>query len=304
MSAKAAAADTGVTVSPEPPVDPDRRRCLFAAAGLGLAWQAPAQGAVSARPALMLATDAPSVPDPRGWLVSEKLDGVRACWDGQVLRLRSGLPVAAPAWFTAGWPGTPLDGELWAGRGRFETLVGTVRRLQPDEGAWRAVRYALFDLPGADGSFAERARRLQALAVQVKQAHLGAVEQHRLDDPAALQRLLDKVVAAGGEGLMLHREAAPWRAGRSADLLKLKPLADAEAVVTGHEPGQGRHAGRLGALRVRMPDGRQFRLGTGFSDADRAAPPPPGSVVTYRYRGFTDAGLPRFASFLRVRTLP
>jgi DNA ligase-1 len=42
-------------------------------------------------------------------------------------------------------------------------------------------------------------------------------------------------------------------------------------------------------------------LGTGFTDAQRAAPPAIGTWVTYRYRGTTDKGVPRFASFLRVR---
>lgn len=285
-------------------MDPDRRRCLAALAAFGLATPAWSDVGLAGPPALMLAGHAPPAPDPRGWLVSEKLDGVRAVWDGRALRLRSGQPVAAPAWFTAALPAIALDGELWAGRGRFELLVGTVRRHLPDDAAWQAVRYALFDLPGADGPFADRARRLAVLAAQLGQRHVAAVEQHRLDDPQALQRHLEAVVAAGGEGLMLHRAAAAWQAGRSPDLLKLKPVADAEAVVTGHEPGQGRHAGRLGALQVRTPDGRHFRLGTGFSDSQREAPPPVGSVVTYRYRGLTEAGLPRFASFLRVRALP
>ena len=63
----------------------------------------------------------------------------------------------------------------------------------------------------------------------------------------------------------------------------------------------GKFAGKLGALLVEMPDGRRFRIGTGFSDVQRAVPPPLGSIVTYRYRGMTARGLPRFASFLRIR---
>lgn len=254
-------------------------------------------------PALMLARDAAPEIDPAGFLVSEKLDGVRAVWDGHTLRFRSGLPVPAPAAFTAGLPPTPLDGELWAGRGRFEALSGAVRRSPASEAAWRGVRYAVFDLPGAPGPFAERAARLAALLPPLALPHLHAVAQEALADRAALQRRLQAVLSAGGEGLMLHRAAAPWRAGRSDDLLKLKPLADAEAVVVGHEPGRGRHAGRLGALRVRTADGVVFRLGTGFSDAEREAPPAVGETVTFTHRGFTAGGVPRFAAFLRVRPL-
>lgn len=288
----------------EPAMSIDRRCCLSCLASLGLGVHGLAVAGSAQRPALMEAREAPDLVDPRGWLVSEKLDGVRAFWDGRVLRFRSGGRIVAPEGFTAALPRMALDGELWMGRSQFERLVGTVRRHRPEEGAWRHVRYALFDLPGAPGPFADRAARLQRIVRQTGAAHVEAVVQQRVADAAALQRHLDAVVADGAEGLMLHRADGLWRPGRSPDLLKLKPLADAEAVVLGHEPGQGRHAGRLGALMVKSPDGRRFRLGTGFSDAERDAPPPVGAVVTYTYRGFTEAGLPRFASFLRVRRLP
>lgn len=265
-------------------------------------------GAVAATPpgapALILAQRAPAGIDPAGWLVSEKLDGVRAYWDGRVLRFRSGQAIAAPAWFVAPLPAQPLDGELWIGRRRFEQLSGTVRREVPDDAAWRAVRYMLFDLPGAPGDFSARLARLQGIVAQVRVGWLQAVPQQRIADRTALDRLFDEVVAGGGEGLMLHRADAPWSPGRSDALLKLTPYLDAEATVVAHIPGKGRHRGRLGALEVRAPDGRRFRLGTGFSDAARASPPALGSEVTYRYRELTAQGLPRFPVFLRVRDLP
>ncbi len=271
------------------------RRGLLAAALAGTALPA------AAKPVLMLAREAAAGIDPAGWLVSEKYDGVRAVWNGRALAFRSGLPVHAPAWFTARLPALPLDGELWLGRGSFESLAGAVRRARPLDAEWRALRYMVFDLPGAAGSFAERAARVAALAEAARWPQLVAVPQDTLPDRAALARRLESVVQGGGEGLVLHRAAAPWRAGRSDDLLKLKPLHDAEAVVLGHEPGQGRFAGRLGALRVRNEDGVEFLVGTGFSEAQRANPPNEGSVITYTHRGFTAQGVPRFASFLRLR---
>jgi DNA ligase-1 len=264
-------------------------------------WALPARAGAAGGPGVMLGRDAPPDVDPAGWLVSEKLDGVRALWDGRHLRFRSGQPVSAPAWFTARLPAEPLDGELWLGRGLFDALSGAVRRLQPLDGEWRALRYCVFDQPGANGPFAERAARLQALARSVAWPPLVAVAQQRLADRQALAARLADVVQGGGEGLMLHRADAVWQPGRSDALLKLKPMHDAEAVVIGHVAGRGRHAGRLGALRVRGEDGREFLLGTGFSDHERETPPPPGTVVTYRYRGSTAGGVPRFASFLRVR---
>ncbi len=271
-----------------------RRTCLAWFAGLSLP-------AAAAPTTVRLAREAPNAIDPAGWLVSEKYDGVRALWDGEVLRFRSGLPVAAPAWFLARLPVTPLDGELWLGRGRFDAVSGTVRKLQPLDEEWRALRYMVFDLPGGGGPFSQRAARIEALARKLAWPQLQSVAQAPVADRAALAQRLAEVVAGGGEGLMLHRADAPWLPGRSEALLKMKPLHDAEAVVIGHVAGRGRHTGRLGALRVRNDDGVEFLLGTGFSDAQRAQPPLPGSVVTYTHRGSTSGGVPRFASFLRVR---
>jgi DNA ligase-1 len=176
-----------------------------------------------------------------------------------------------------------------------------VRRDVPVDAEWREVRYMIFDLPGAAGHFAERAGRIAELVALAHQPWLQAVEQKRVADAAALQKLLTKTVKDGGEGLVLHRANALWSPGRSDALLKFKPLPDEEARVVAHLPGKGRNQGRLGALLLEMPDGQRFALGTGFTDAQRAAPPAVGSTVTYRYRDRTPKGLPKFASFLRVR---
>jgi DNA ligase 1 len=275
-----------------------RHFCLAAATALaGLATDSQATP-----PPLMQARDAAAgAIDPSGFLVSEKLDGLRAHWDGRQLRFRGGGLIAAPAWFTAALPAQSLDGEIWAGRGGFEQASGTARRAVPDEAAWRHLHYALFDLPGDPRPFVARAQALATLASRLQRPFVTAVAQETLPDAAALARRLDEVLRAGGEGLMLHRAAALWQPGRSADLLKLKPQADAEAVVLGHLPGRGRHEGRMGALRVQLPDGREFRLGTGFTDAERETPPPVGARVSFRYQGLTDDGLPRFARYWRVR---
>ncbi len=281
----------------------NRRRCLAALVGC-VAWPAaPAWAARHRNQGLMLAGEAAADMDPAGFLVSEKLDGARALWDGQQLRFRSGLPVQAPRWFTQALPKHPLDGELWMARGQFEALSGAVRRLQPDDSEWRRISYQVFDLPGAEGPFVKRAAALQALMKQVDRPALQGVVQRTVAGPQDLQRWLDQVVQAGGEGLMLHRADAHWVAGRSTSLLKLKPLHDAEAQVVAHLPGKGRHAGRLGALQVRTPEGVIFAIGTGLDDAQRDQPPPLGAWVTYSHRGYTAGGVPRFASFLRVRTL-
>lgn len=275
-----------------------RRSCL---ALLALA-AVPALPALAAdAPALLLAqVYRPGLPLQDYW-VSEKYDGVRGFWDGRTLRTRGGETVQAPAWFTAGWPEVPMDGELWAGRGRFSHAQSTTRQQQPGDVAWRQMRFMVFDLPGDKGTFDQRLPALNALVESLGQPWVQAVPQRRVANDAALQALLHRTVRAGGEGLMLHRGASLYRAGRSDDLIKVKTHEDTEARVVAHLPGKGRHAGRLGALLVETPSGQRFRLGAGFSDADRERPPPVGSWVTYRFRGTHDGGLPRFASFVRER---
>lgn len=233
--------------------------------------------------------------------VSEKLDGVRGRWDGEHLWTRGGHRIHAPTWFTRGWPATPMDGELWMGRGRFERTSATVRTARPVDADWRAMRFMVFDLPSHPGPFEAR---LVALRRDVRGAGvpwLRAVPQVRVPDASTLEQRLDEVEARGGEGLMLHHRDSIYRNGRSEWLLKYKRHDDAEARVIAHLPGRGKYDGMTGSLLVERPDGMRFRLGSGLSDAQRAAPPPIGAWVTYRYDGFTSKGLPRFARFLRVR---
>lgn len=287
----------------------NRGRRTLVSAGLLAPWLCLSRTGLAATPKshadaearVMLAKPWQTTLNPADFLVSEKLDGVRALWDGSTLRFRSGRLIAAPHWLVAGLPATPLDGELWTGRHRFDQLSGIVRKELPVDAEWRTVRYMVFDLPGEPGGFVQRAARIRELLDAAPQPWLQAVAQSRVADAAGLQARLDEVVAAGGEGLVLHRADALWAPGRSDALRKLKPLPDEEGIVLAHVAGAGKYQGRMGSLLLQAPDGQRFALGTGFSDALRASPPPVGAVVTYRYRDRTPTGLPRFASFVRVR---
>ncbi len=195
----------------------------------------------------------------------------------------------------------PLDGELWIARKKFQRTVSIVRR-QDRTDLWAEVRYVVFDAPGAGGGFEDRLAALRdALAVRppkFAQPH----EQALCKGIEHLRAELARVEALGGEGLMLRQPGSRYEAGRSATLLKVKRFHDAEAVVIGHLAGAGKHKGRLGALRVRLPDGTEFAIGTGFSDRERGTPPAVGATVTFRYQELSDAGVPRFPSYLGVRT--
>lgn len=236
-----------------------------------------------------------------GYWVSEKYDGVRAFWDGERFLSRGGHEYRAPAWFKAALPEQPLDGELWMGRGRFSELSGAVRKANPVDSEWREIRFMVFDLPLKGVKFNARLAALKQLFTHIDSPMIRLVEQQRATTHEVLTARLSSMVAAGGEGLMLRRGQSVYKTGRSDDLLKVKIHQDAEAKVIGYVPGNGKYQGLVGSLRVELENGRQFRIGTGLSDEDRTLPPPVGSVITFRFRGYTVTGLPRFASFLRVR---
>ena len=260
-----------------------------------------ASGGEAPAPPLLLAGVYRDDLDLDRYWISEKLDGVRAYWDGETLTSRKGNRFNPPPWFIEHFPAVALDGELWMGRGAFERVSGAVRRQTPDDAQWREIRFMVFDLPSSPATFDRRLQHLREMFDVIESPHIALVEQFRVADRDALMELLNRVVAGGGEGLMLHKGSSLYRAGRTDDLLKLKTWEDAEAVVVKHLPGKGRLTGMLGALLVEMADGRRFRLGTGFSDEERRSPPPPGAIVTYKHYGKTRNGIPRFASFLRVR---
>ncbi len=275
--------------------------CIGGLCGTSLTVAFAAEPDASKRAPVMLANSYHRGIDLAAYWVSEKYDGLRAYWDGERLLTRGGEKINPPAWFIARWPKLPMDGELWVGRSRFGDAVSTARTQQPDDAAWRNMRFMVFDLPAHGGTFDQRLPALRGTITALNLPWVQAVPQEKIRDHQVLQKRLQAIVKAGGEGLMLHRGASFYRAERSDDLLKVKLHEDAEARVIQHLSGKGRHEGRMGALLVEMPDGIRFRLGSGFTDAQRAVPPPVGSWVTYRYRGFNDSGIPRFASFVRVR---
>lgn len=233
-----------------------------------------------------------------GWWLSEKLDGVRAYWDGKQFLSRLGNRFFPPDWFIEGFPDHPLDGELWGGRKLFQRTVGIVKR-QDQSPLWKELLYVVFDSPGHDGTFEERMEHAKAAVEGLEYARV--LEQQICKDEAHLREELKKVEALGGEGLMARKPGSKYEPGRSNTLLKVKTFHDAEARVVGHAPGSGKHKGRLGALVVELADGTRFNVGTGFSDAEREDPAPIGAIITFRYQELSDGGVPRFPSYVGVR---
>ncbi|HIL25665.1 MAG TPA: DNA ligase [Verrucomicrobia bacterium] len=253
-----------------------------------------------AAPKLLLAKTWSETIDPTGWWISEKYDGMRGFWDGKALWTRGGKPIHAPEYFLAELPeGIALDGELWLRRGKFEDTMSIVRRQTPDT-RWRQIKFMVFDAPKAKGTFEKRMAFLKT-QLPATAKHVRPVPQWRCKGKAHLISERDRIVKAGAEGLMIREPESVYEGKRSGTLLKVKTHDDAEATVIGHKPGKGKFEGMLGSLRVRTKDGREFSVGTGLTNAERKNPPPIGAVVTYRYRGLTKNGLPRFPSFWRIR---
>ena len=251
-------------------------------------------------PALLLANVWTPAVDPTGWWISEKYDGIRGFWDGKKLWTRNGNAVHAPDYFLAELPAEiALDGELWIARGKFEEALSVVLSQTPDV-RWKRVRFMVFDAPKAAGTFEQRTQFIKNTLPE-KNTHVRPVAQERCKNAVHLIAERDRIVALGGEGLMLRKPESEYEAGRSPTLLKVKPQDDAEATIIAHLPGKGKLSGKLGSIRVRTDEGREFSIGTGFTDAQRETPPPIGTRITYRFRGLTAKGIPRFPAFLRVR---
>ncbi|QIZ75525.1 DNA ligase [Ferrimonas lipolytica] len=251
-------------------------------------------------PDLMLAKSYFQGIDVSNFLISEKFDGMRAYWTGSKLVSRGGNDIKTPAWFIAKLPSYPLDGELWLGRGKFQELMSLVRTSDSSDDQWRQVSFMVFDKPMSLNPFFVRQREIETLVATMHQPQIRSIKQYRVDSHIELEQLLLEYQHQGAEGLILKRYDSPYLVGRSHLMLKMKAYQDAEAVVVEHIPGKGQFEGMMGSLLVERSDGTRFKLGSGFSKAQRLNPPEIGQVVTYRYNGLTDNGLPRFARFDRT----
>lgn len=266
---------------------------LLLSIGLNVAaWAAPSA------PMLPLADDGER--EITGWLMSEKLDGVRGYWDGQRLWSKNGTLFQPPPAFVAGLPPFALEGELWGGRGSFETTAAIVQR-QDDPAGWLGLRFGIFDVPQAPGPFRQRIAMASAWFTAHPSAHAFVIPQQPVQDRSALRRELARIERLGGEGLIVRDPETEYLAGRRPEILKVKSFEDEEAMVVGHLPGHGKNAGLLGALLVERPDGTRFKIGTGFSNEQRRNPPPLGATITFKHHGHYRSGLPRFPVFLRIR---
>jgi len=259
----------------------------------------PMASAESVQP-IMLAKQYHEGVDVNKYWVSEKLDGIRARWNGHKLVSKNGYTFSTPQWFTQGFTNVVMEGELWIARHRYEDTSSVTSKTIADAG-WLDIRLMLFDLPEHKGDFTQRYLEMQKLVQSTNSPYLSVIKQFRVKSHTELMKSLQSVVDAGGEGLMLHHQASKYLNGRSENLLKLKLFEDAEAIVIGYKPGKGKFKGLLGSIKVRNKEGKEFNIGSGFNMQQRENPPALLSRVTYKHNGLTRNGVPRFPVFLRMR---
>lgn len=239
--------------------------------------------------------------NPIGWWISEKLDGVRAYWNGKCFYSRLGNAFYAPSWFTADLPkDMHLDGELFGGRGEFQSTVRIVKNAGCDD--YKKIKYHVFDTLSLETKpFEERIAAIKDYFEEKKPKYAHFVEHTKCTSKKQLDDQMNYVLDRGGEGLMIRQPKSKYERTRSKTLLKIKKFYDAEAIVIGHEKGKGRNQFVCGALRCKMACGVEFSVGSGLSDKDRRNPPKIGSIITYKFQELTKGGHPRFPTFLGIR---
>lgn len=238
--------------------------------------------------------------DVTGWLMSEKLDGMRAVWDGHTLKSRQGNTITAPQWFLDGLPPFEIDGELWTKRSDFENIISIVRQQTPDD-RWQTISYNIFEVPNQSGGLLTRLAILENYLDEHQHAFLKIIPQTIVSSSSQLKSDLEKITALGGEGLAVRKPDVPYHSGRSDDDLKVKQYQDAECTVIAYKEGNGKYTGKTGSLQCQLLSGLTFYIGSGLSDQQRESPPEIGSVITFKYYGFTTNNIPRFPVFMRVR---
>ena len=170
--------------------------------------------------------------DVSGWLCSNKLDGVRAWWDGERFWSRLGNEYFAPQWFKDEMPkGICLDGELFGGNGQFQRTVSIVRKRNPVDAEWRTIKFMVFDLPKANIPFSDRIEALlmlipkvtgdnQVMAQPAEFIHVVDQEWVR-DNKHVKEWFLELAEKYGYEGVMLRDPKSLYVEGRSHTLLKV-----------------------------------------------------------------------------------
>ncbi len=231
-----------------------------------------------------------------GWVMSEKLDGVRAYWNGKNLLSRGGKIINAPKWFIKDYPPFEIDGELWSKRGDFENISSIVRDKTPSA-KWKQIKHYIFELPNAQGDLYQRLSKLKPYNSKI----INIISQIKVKNREHLEKFLKEIEAKGGEGVVVRDPKSPYIDKRTNKALKVKSFKDSECRVIGYKDGKGKFKGLVGSIKCKLDNGIEFNVGSGLKLKDRKKPPKIGDIITIKYQNITKYGKPRFPIFLRVR---
>lgn len=151
--------------------------------------------------------------DATHWWISEKLDGIRAYWDGRdKLYALSGDQILAPASFTNNLPRIPLDGQLWCGKGKFEECCNIVFGNNNSEQSWKEVSYQVFDAPSQFHiQFEERMENLRRrFPLGVSWGNANLVVSVKCKGKSHLLKTLADFESQGGEGIILRKPQSSY----------------------------------------------------------------------------------------------
>ncbi len=231
-----------------------------------------------------------------GWVMSEKLDGIRAFWDGKHLLSRQGKIIYAPKWFLKDYPPFAIDGELWTKRKDFENISSIVRDKVPSK-KWKEIKHYIFEVPNAKGNLFQRLK----IVKPYEGKYIQIIPQIKVKNKKLLLNFLHQVEKKGGEGVVVRDPNTPYIAKRTSKALKVKSFLDTECVIVGYTKGKGKYKNIIGALLCQLPNKVKFKIGSGLSDSLRKNPPKIGTIITFKYKEITKYGKPRFPVFMRVR---
>ena len=231
-----------------------------------------------------------------GWVMSEKLDGIRAYWDGKNLLTRGGKTIYAPTWFTKDYPPFKIDGELWTKRRDFENISSIVRDKIPSA-KWKEIKHYIFDVPDVNGTFFTRLSKVKSY----ENNYIKILAQIKIKDKKHLQKFLEDIEFKKGEGVVVRDPNVAYINKRTSKALKVKTFHDTECEVIGYTNGKGKYKGLVGSIICKLPNGIEFKIGSGLTLKDRIVPPRIGTNITFKYQEFTKYGKPRFPVYLRVR---
>ena len=231
------------------------------------------------------------------WYMSEKLDGIRAYWNGKELLSKNGNKIYAPFWFIKDFPPFELDGELWTKRDDFENIQNIVLDANPSI-KWDEITYNIFEIPNEKGNFDKRLEKINSWLNKNPNKSIKIIPQKICKNESELDDYLNELINKKAEGIMLKNPNLEYFNGRNENILKVKKFYDEEGLIIDLNYSK---EGKFKSLKLKLENGIIFNLGGGFSDIQRKNPPQIGDIVTFKYYDLTKNNKPKFASFLRVR---